>query len=75
MATGPELTVPKAYKAYARVFSEADSESMPAHGPQDLAIEFLDSKQPLWGQIYNLSERQLKTLRSYLKTQLKHGWI
>jgi hypothetical protein len=33
MATGPERTVPEAYKAYAGVFSEADSESLPIHGP------------------------------------------
>ncbi len=46
MATGPEPTVPEAYRAYAGVFSEADSESMPSHGPQDLAIELLDGKQP-----------------------------
>ncbi len=75
MATGPEPTVPEAYRAYARVFSEADSESMPAHGPQDLAIELLDSKQSPWGPIYNLSEKELETLRSYLETQLKRGWI
>ncbi len=55
MATGPEPTVPDAYKAYARVFSEADSESMPSHGPQDLAIELLNGKQQPWNPIYNLS--------------------
>jgi hypothetical protein len=38
MATGPERTVSEPYRAYAQVFSEADSESMPSHGPQDLAI-------------------------------------
>jgi hypothetical protein len=75
MATGPEPTVPDAYKAYARVFSEADSESMPNHGPQDLAIELLDGKQPPWGPIYNLSEKELATLRDYLETQLRRGWI
>jgi hypothetical protein len=46
MATGPERTVPDAYKAYAGVFSEADSESLPTHGSQDLSIELLDGKQP-----------------------------
>jgi hypothetical protein len=75
MATGPEPTDPDAYKAYVRVFSEADSESMPNHGPQDLAIELLDGKQSLWGPIYNLSEKELATLRDYLETQLKRGWI
>ncbi len=75
MATRPEPTVPEAYEAYARVFSEVDSESMPNHGPQNLAIELLDGKQPPWGPIYNLSEKELATLRDYLETQLKRGWI
>ncbi len=75
MATGPEPTVPEPYRAYAQVFSEADLESMPSHGPQDLAIELLDGKQPPWGPNYNLSEKELDTLRSYLEVQLKRGWI
>ncbi len=75
MATGPELTVPEPYRAYAQILSEADSESMPSHGPQDLAIELLDGKQPPWGPIYNLSKKELDTLHSYLEVQLKRGWI
>ncbi len=47
MATAPEPTVPEAYKAYVQVVSEADSESMPSTGPQDLVIELFDGKQPL----------------------------
>jgi hypothetical protein len=73
MATGPEPTVPDAYKAYARVFSEADSESMSNHGPQDLRIELRDGKQPPWGPIYNISKKELATLRDYLETQLQRG--
>jgi hypothetical protein len=46
---------------------------MPNHVLQDLAIELLDGKQPLWGQIYNLYENELATLRDYLETQLKRG--
>jgi hypothetical protein len=75
MATRPEPTVPEPYRGYTQVFSEADSESMPSHGPQDLAIELTDGRQPLWGPIYNLSEKELDTLRSYLEVQLKRGWI
>jgi hypothetical protein len=66
MATGPERTVPDAYKAYAGVFSEADFELLPTHGLQDLLTELLDGKQLLWDPIYNLSQRELETLRSYL---------
>jgi hypothetical protein len=73
MAIGPEPTVPEPYRAFAQVLLEADSESMPSHGPQDLAIELIDSKQPPWGPIYNLSEKELDTLRSYLEVQLRRG--
>ncbi len=45
IATEPERTVPDANNAYAWVFSEADSESLPTHGPHDLTIELLNGKQ------------------------------
>jgi hypothetical protein len=73
MATGPEPTVPETYRAYAGVFSEADSELMPSHSPWDRAIELLNGKQPSWGPIYKLSEKKLNILRSYLEVQLKRG--
>jgi hypothetical protein len=73
MATGPEFTVSEPYRAYMQVFSEADSQSKPSHSPQDLAIKLLDGKQPLWGPIYSLSEKELDTLCSYLEVQLKRG--
>jgi hypothetical protein len=44
MPTGPEPTVPEPYRVYMQVFLEADSESMPSLGPQDLAIMLLDGK-------------------------------
>jgi hypothetical protein len=75
MATGPELSVPEAYRAYAGVFCKVDSKSIPSHSPQDLAAELLDGKQPPWGLIYNLSKMELNTLHSRLEAQLKPGWI
>ncbi len=71
MATGPEPNDSEPYSAYAQVFSDADSESMPSHGPQDLTIELLDGRQPLWGPNYNLSKKVLDTHCSYLKVWLK----
>jgi hypothetical protein len=75
MATVPEPTVPEPYRAYMQVFSEADSESVPSHGLQDLAIKHLNGKQSLWGPIYHMSKKELDTLYSYLMVQLKQGWI
>jgi hypothetical protein len=75
MATGSEPTVMEPYRAYAKVFFEANLESMPSHGPQDLVIKLLDSKQPPWGSNYNLSQKEMGTPHSYLKVQLKRGYI
>jgi hypothetical protein len=70
MATGSEPTVPESYRAYAKFYSKADSEYMPSHSPQDLAIELLNGKQQPWGPINNLFEKELDTLCSYLEVQL-----
>jgi hypothetical protein len=67
LPTGPELTVTEPYRAYGHVFLEADSESLPSHSPQNLAIELLHGRQLLWGPIYNLSKKELDTLCSYLR--------
>jgi hypothetical protein len=45
MATGPKATVMVPVRAYAKVLTEAVSESMPSHGSQDLAIELLNGNQ------------------------------
>ncbi len=73
MTTRPESTVPEPYGDYTQVFSEADSEPMPSHSPQDLAIELLSSKQLPWSLIYNMSQKELDTLSFYIEVQLKHG--
>jgi hypothetical protein len=57
MATRSAQAVLKPYQAYAQVYSEAESESMPSHGPQDLAIELLNGKLLPWGPFYNLSKK------------------
>ncbi len=44
MPTGPEPNVPEPYRPYIQIFPKADSESVPSHSPQDLAIELLDGK-------------------------------
>ncbi len=56
-------------------FLDANSESMPSHCPHDLGIELLNGKQPSWGPINNLLEKELDALRSYPKVQLIRSWI
>jgi hypothetical protein len=73
MATTPEPTVPEPYTAYVEVFSKAHSEFMPSCGHHNLAIKFLNSKQPLCGPTYNLSKTKLDTLHFYHEVQHKWG--
>ena len=39
------------------------------------AIEFEEDKQPLYGPIYSLGPVELETLKTYIKTHLKSGFI
>jgi hypothetical protein len=48
---------------------------MPSHDLQHMAIELLNGKQLPWGPIYNLSEKELNTLHSYLEVKLKWSWM
>jgi hypothetical protein len=75
MSAGPEPNVREPYWAYVQVHSDAEMESMPSHSLQEQAIELLNSKQLPLGPIYNLFEKELDTLSSYLEVPLKQGWI
>ncbi len=39
------------------------------------AIELVGGKQPLYGPIYSLSQVELETLKTYIETHLKTGFI
>jgi hypothetical protein len=70
-----ELTILTKFEDLTDVFSADKAQGLPVHGPQDLAIELQDSKQPLWRPIYNLSEKELAVLQEYIETNLDRGWI
>ena len=39
------------------------------------AIELQDNKQPLYGPVYSLGPVELETLKTYIETYLKSGFI
>ncbi len=43
---------------------------VPKHGPQDLTIDIVEGKKPLWGLIHNFFVKELETLRDYLDKNL-----
>ncbi len=44
-------------------------------GINEYVIKLIDGKQPLYGSIYALSPVELETLKTYIKTYLKTGFI
>ena len=73
-ARKPEVQLPSEYAENADMFSEANANMLLAGGPYDHAID-LEGRQPPYELIYNLSEKELKTLREYLQDSLQRGWI
>ena len=70
-STEPEL--PPEYKEFRDVFSEEEVNKLALRGRQDHTIK-IDGEPP-YGPIYNLSEKELKTLWEYLAKALDRGWI
>ncbi len=68
-----EPTTLNKFKELADVFLADKARKLLTHGPQDLVIELQDEKQPPWGPIYNLSDKELTVLREYIKTNMEHG--
>jgi hypothetical protein len=66
--------IPTEYEDLKEVFSKTRAQAVPEHGPQDLTIDIVEGKEPLWGPIYNLSAKELETLRDYLDKNLARGW-
>ncbi len=44
-------------------------------GMNEHAIELIEGKQPPYGPIYTLSPVELETLKTYIETYLKTGFI
>jgi hypothetical protein len=67
--------IPPEYEDLEEVFSKTRAQAVPEHGLQDLTIDLVEGKKPPWGLIYNLSAKELETLRDYLDENLVQGWI
>ena len=68
--------VPHIYRNWRHLFrEEATAAALPKHQPWDHEIKLEPGKQPTFGPIYALSEKELGTLRKYLDENLKKGFI
>ena len=68
--------VPAEYSNYSNVFLAENAAELPDNiGINEYDIEMEESKQPPFGLIYNLGPIELKTLKTYIKTNLANGFI
>lgn len=68
--------IPAAYKEYEALFREGPrTEALPRHQPWDHEIPIEPGKEPTFGPIYQLSEKELKVLKEYIKENLEKGFI
>ena len=76
LTSGKAPEIPECYKDLAKVFSETEPTKLPPHrGHLDHHIRLEDGAKPVYGPIYNLSELELKVLKSYLAEKMKMGFI
>ncbi len=68
--------IPTEYSDYADVFSlELAMKLLENTGMNKHASELIERKQPPYGPIYALSPVELETLKTYIETHLKTGFI
>ncbi len=64
------------YSNYADIFSlDLAMELLENTAMNEHAIELIEGKQPPYGPIYTLSPVELETLKTYIETHLKTGFI
>ena len=71
-----KVTVPVEYSDFADVFSEKSANVLPERtGANEHAIKLEEGKQPPYRPIYSLGPVELKTLKTYIETNLANGFI
>ena len=71
-----EVKIPNKYSDFTDVFSDEKALVLPEGTKlNEHAIDLEDGKQPPYGPIYNLGQVELETLKTYIETHLKTGFI
>lgn len=69
------VEIPDELRDFEDVFSSDQAGALPDHSTHDHAIDLKEGKEPPFGPLYNLSEKELGVLREYLDQAMQKGWI
>ena len=76
VANKAHISISTDYSDFADVFSPKLASKLLEHtGINDHAIKLVDNWQPPYGLIYSLGPVELETLKTYIETNLKNGFI
>jgi len=67
--------IPAQYQHFMDVFSKVKAKILPPHRPTDHTIYLEHSYKLRYGQIYKLSDFELKPLKDYIETNLTSSFI
>ena len=71
-----EEMVPKHYRAFAKVFSEEESERLPDHQPWDHTIDLKEgAPNTMRAKVYPMAINEQEELHKFLEEQLRKGYI
>ena len=72
----PDLSrVPEEYRDFADVFDKEKAHTLAPHRPYDLKIDIEEGSSPPVTPMYPLSQIELETLREFIETHLRSGFI
>ncbi|KAJ8228025.1 hypothetical protein LV160_008960 [Aspergillus fumigatus] len=73
--SGSEPILPREYSDFKKLFEQPKQYVLPEHGKHDHRIPLQEGKSPVCKKIYQMSEKELQTLKEYIDEQLQLGKI
>ncbi len=67
--------IPEEYHRFVKVFSAGEATKLAEHRLYDIKIDTEENKLPPIGKLYNMSEKELKALKTYIDNMLNKGFI
>lgn len=67
--------IPEEYRKYVSLFKEELDTGVPEHSKWDHQIEIIEGKTTSFSKIYDLTGKELETLREYIDEMLAKGYI
>ena len=72
--TDPVIKLPPELHKFFELFSHQKANKLPPYKPYDHKIKFIKSKQPRYGLLYSMSQREFQVLKIFLDENLAKGY-